>query len=155
MSGCCSVQFQILNSDRPITGEIMATMIASGKSTDMVDMNPFGRSRFRGKHLFALWSCVIVVIMNSSDSFLFKWREMRFKTLCSRPVQLFVKCEVWMLCIRIHTANEDLNTSFPHLYWFKRTIRKVLILFCTKWWVTDQRRKGNSDSCHFKQRPVD
>lgn len=78
MSGCCSVQFQILKSDRPITGEIMATMIASGKATEMIDMNPFDRSRFRGIQLFATWSFVCVVIMNSSDSFLFKWRETKW-----------------------------------------------------------------------------
>ena len=37
----------------PATGELMATMIASGKGIDMIDMKPFDPSRFRNMHVFA------------------------------------------------------------------------------------------------------
>lgn len=37
----------------PATGEIMATIIATGKATDTIDMKPFDPSRFRSMHLFA------------------------------------------------------------------------------------------------------
>ena len=37
----------------PATGEIMATLIATGKATDVLDMKPFDPSRFRDMHLLA------------------------------------------------------------------------------------------------------